>query len=67
MSPDLSLFLAVLSVGISGDYVTQRWSIGGTFPVGDVPVVGGVTGGLIGTPTGILGTHNRVWAPAMKS
>lgn len=51
MAPDLSLVLATLGVAQAGDYVTQRWSIGGSFP-STLPT-------LLGQPTGILGTHNR--------
>lgn len=50
MAVDLSTFLAVVAIGLAGDFVTTTWSIGGDFP-STVP-------GL-GTPTGILGTHNR--------
>lgn len=50
MSPELALALAVIAIGISGDPVAGTWSIGGAFP-------GAV--GLLGTPTGIVGTHTR--------
>lgn len=50
MAVDLSTFLAIVSIALAGDYVTGTWSIGGEYP-STIP-------GL-GTPTGILGTHNR--------
>ncbi|KAK0102342.1 hypothetical protein ONS95_005965 [Cadophora gregata] len=50
MSTDLSLALAVISIAISGDPIAGKWSIGGAFPG---------TLGLLGQPTGIVGTHNR--------
>ncbi|KAH6712757.1 Chloroperoxidase [Leptodontidium sp. MPI-SDFR-AT-0119] len=50
MSPELALALAVISIAISGDPIAGKWSIGGSFPG---------TLGLLGTPTGIVGTHNR--------
>ncbi|KAF1363279.1 hypothetical protein EJ07DRAFT_152776 [Lizonia empirigonia] len=31
MSPDLALFLAVISIALAGDPVSSRWSIGGKF------------------------------------
>ncbi|KAF2212834.1 hypothetical protein CERZMDRAFT_111854 [Cercospora zeae-maydis SCOH1-5] len=51
MSPDLSLFLAVLSVGISGDPVAGTWSIGGEYRP-TVPL-------LTGRASGIASTHNQ--------
>lgn len=50
MSTDLSLILAVIAIAISGDPIAGTWSIGG-----------GYNGalGLLGRPTGIVGTHNR--------
>lgn len=50
MAPDLSGVLAVLSIAICGDPIAGTWSIGGGYP-------GAL--GLLGQPTGILGTHNR--------
>ena len=50
MSPDLALALAIISIAISGDPIAGTWSIGGEFPK---------TLGLLGNPTGIMGTHNR--------
>ena len=50
MSPDLSLVLAVISIAISGDPIAGTWSIGAGYPG---------TLGLLGKPTGIVGTHNR--------
>lgn len=50
MSPDLALVLSVIAIGISGDPIGGTWSIGGGFK-------GAL--GLLGQPTGILGTHNR--------
>ena len=50
MSPDLALVLAVLSIGICGDPIAGTWSIGTGQP-GSL--------GLLGPPTGIVGTHNR--------
>jgi len=49
MSPDLAIFLAVLSIGIAGDPVAGTWSIGGEYPT---------TLGLF-RATGIAGTHNQ--------
>ncbi|KAK0103058.1 hypothetical protein ONS95_000765 [Cadophora gregata] len=51
MSPDLSLFLAIVSIALAGDPLTQTWSIGGAFPP-SVPL-------LFGNPSGIAGTHNQ--------
>lgn len=51
MSPDLAIFLAVLSIAISGDPVAGTWSIGGAYKSA-IPL-------LTGTPTGIAGTHNQ--------
>ena len=51
MAPDLALALAVISVGLAGDPLTQTWSIGGSFPA-SLPL-------LQGTPKGIVGTHNK--------
>lgn len=50
MSPDLALVLSVIAIAISGDPIAGTWSIGGGFK-------GAL--GLLGQPTGILGTHNR--------
>jgi hypothetical protein len=50
MSTDLALVLAAIAIAISGDLIAGEWSIGGSFPG---------TLGLLGTPTGIVGTHNR--------
>lgn len=50
MSVDLSTILAVVSIALAGDYLTETWSIGGSYPS---------TLGLLGTPQGIIGTHNR--------
>ncbi|EME40120.1 hypothetical protein DOTSEDRAFT_56398 [Dothistroma septosporum NZE10] len=50
MSTDLSLALAVIAIAISGDPIAGTWSIGSGYP-------GAV--GLLGKPTGIVGTHNR--------
>lgn len=50
MAPDLAGFLAAVSVLLSGDIPTLTWSIGGAFPAS-------VAG--LGTPYGILGTHNE--------
>jgi hypothetical protein len=49
MSPDLALFLAVVSTALAGDPVTGRWSIGGAFPA-TLPIF---------PATGIAGTHNQ--------
>lgn len=49
MSPDLALFLAVVSVALSGDPLTNRWSIGGAFP-STLPIF---------PARGIVGTHNK--------
>jgi hypothetical protein len=52
MSPDLAGFLAAVAVALMGDYLTQTWSIGGTYPVTNL-------GGLLSNPGGILNSHNR--------
>jgi hypothetical protein len=49
MAPDLSLFLAVVAVTVSGDPLQGTWSIGGAFP-STFPIY---------NATGILGTHNQ--------
>lgn len=49
MGPDLSAFLAILGVGLAGDPVLQRWSIGDAFTP-SVPLF---------PARGILGTHNK--------
>ncbi|EAT80682.1 hypothetical protein HBI56_204320 [Parastagonospora nodorum] len=49
MSPDLALFLAVVSTALAGDPVTGQWSIGGAFPA-TLPIF---------PATGIAGTHNQ--------
>lgn len=72
MNEDLSLALAVISVALAGDIVTQTWSIGGEYSpslLGNSGggllggLLGGVTGGLtsslLGKPRGIVGTHNK--------
>ena len=50
MSKDLAAGLAVIAIAICGDPIARTWSIGA-----------GQKGssGLLGDPTGILGTHNR--------
>lgn len=50
MNEDLSLFLAVVSVALAGDYITQTWSIGGSYRS---------SLGLLSNPRGIAGTHNK--------
>ncbi|KAH7351203.1 hypothetical protein BKA65DRAFT_525413 [Rhexocercosporidium sp. MPI-PUGE-AT-0058] len=50
MSPELALALAAISIAISGDPIAGTWSIGGSFPSAL---------DLLGTQTGIVGTHNR--------
>ncbi|PPJ57192.1 hypothetical protein CBER1_07024 [Cercospora berteroae] len=49
MAPDLAGFLAIIAVGIAGDPLTQRWSIGSAFTPA-VPLF---------PARGILGTHNK--------
>jgi hypothetical protein len=49
MSPDLALFLAVVSIALAGDPVSGRWSIGGSFTP-TLPIF---------PATGIAGTHNQ--------
>lgn len=49
MGTDLAGFLAILAVGLSGDPITQRWSIGPPFTP-SVPIF---------PARGILGTHNK--------
>jgi len=49
MAPDLSLFLAVVSVGLSGDPVTGTWSIGSGF----TPTLPLTSAG------GLVSTHNK--------
>ncbi|USW57809.1 Putative chloroperoxidase [Septoria linicola] len=51
MSPDLAIFLAILSIAIAGDPVAGTWSIGGEYQP-TVPL-------LTGRATGIAGTHNQ--------
>jgi hypothetical protein len=46
MAPDLSLFLAVVSVALSGDPVTGTWSIGSGFTP-TLPL--STAGGLVST------------------
>ncbi|CZT17407.1 uncharacterized protein RCC_03241 [Ramularia collo-cygni] len=59
MNEDLSLALAVISVALAGDIVTQTWSIGGEYspalPLGGLLGLGS----LLGKPRGIIGTHNK--------
>lgn len=50
MSEDLALALAVIAIAISGDPISGTWSIGGGYPG---------TLGLLGKPSGIVGTHSR--------
>lgn len=52
MAPDLSGFLAAVSVALAGDVVTQTWSIGGPFPAP-------ATDGLLSNPGGISNSHNK--------
>ena len=49
MADDLSVFLAVLAVGIGGDPIKRTWSIGADYK----PAIPGV-----GDPVGILASHN---------
>lgn len=49
MAPDLAIFLAAVSIGLSGDPVKGTWSIGSGYK-GTLPGI---------KPTGILGTHNQ--------
>jgi hypothetical protein len=49
MAPDLSLFLAVVSVALSGDPVTGTWSIGSGF----TPTLPLTSAG------GLVSTHNK--------
>lgn len=49
MAPDLSLFLAVVSIALSGDPVAGTWSIGSGF----TPVLPLTTAG------GLVSTHNK--------
>lgn len=49
MAPDLSTFLAIVSIGLAGDPVKGTWSIGSEYQ-GTIP----------GLPaTGIAGTHSQ--------
>lgn len=50
MSPDLAIFLAIISIALAGDPVAGTWSIGGEYKP---------TLGLLGRATGIAGTHNQ--------
>jgi hypothetical protein len=50
MSPELGAALAAIAIAISGDPVAGTWSIGAGY--------NGVVG-LLGRPTGIVGTHSR--------
>jgi hypothetical protein len=54
MSADLSGFLTVLGGTVDGDGLS--WSIGGP---SKYQVVSGLTGGLLGQPQGISGSHNK--------
>lgn len=49
MAPTLSAFLAIVAVGLGGDPITQRWSIGGSFAP-SLPLF---------PARGIAGTHNK--------
>lgn len=49
MAPDLATVLAVIAIAVSGDPLTSRWSIGGSFSPA-VPLF---------PATGLLGTHNQ--------
>lgn len=51
MSPDLAIFLAIISIALAGDPVAGTWSIGGEYEP-TVPL-------LTGPATGIAGTHNQ--------
>ncbi|KAH7330403.1 Chloroperoxidase [Rhexocercosporidium sp. MPI-PUGE-AT-0058] len=55
MSPDLSLFLAIVSIALqnlrAGDPLTETWSIDSGFPAA-IPL-------LFGKPSGIAGTHSQ--------
>lgn len=50
MSPELAAALAVIAIGVVGDPIAGTWSIGTGQP-GSL--------GLLGQPTGIVGSHNR--------
>ncbi|EGP86845.1 unnamed protein product [Zymoseptoria tritici ST99CH_3D1] len=50
MSPELGAALAAIAIAVSGDPVAGTWSIGSGYN-------GAV--GLLGRPTGIVGTHSR--------
>lgn len=50
MSPDLAIFLAIISIALAGDPIAGTWSIGGEYKP---------TLGLLGRATGIAGTHNQ--------
>ena len=52
MAPDLSGFLAVVAIVLTGDSVTQTWSIGGSFPANPLD-------GLLNQPGGISNSHNK--------
>jgi hypothetical protein len=89
MNEDLSLALAVISVALAGDIITQTWSIGGEYnPTGLGGLLGGSngllgsggllggllgggdrksSGGILGKPRGILGTHNKVRSSSISS
>lgn len=49
MSVYLARPLSIISIALSGDPLAGKWSIGAGFPA---------TLGLLGTPSGIVGTHN---------
>lgn len=49
MSPELATTLAVISIALSGDPVSGRWSIGGKFTP-TIPIF---------SANGIVGTHNK--------
>lgn len=50
MSKELAGGLAVIAIGLAGDPIAETWSIGSGYKG---------TLGLLGEPTGIVGTHNR--------
>jgi len=52
MSPEFSAFLAAYAIAMTGDVLTEQWSIGGPMPATTV-------GGLLGTPQGISYSHNK--------
>lgn len=59
MGLDLATFLSTYGTVMDGNPlgVPPGWSIGG--PPTNTGLLGGIVGGLLGTPQGISGSHNK--------